>query len=153
MTSSLGTSLGRTIKEQIRNRISALSSVEEVYTFDKLPLEGYPAVIIKYGSMDGEFATTSENRRVYNYSVKVLVPIGKILTDIADDRLQWAEEAVGQVVEQIANDLDTNFELGQFNANVLYVRALDVLYTEYSYEGGYAKGAELTIEVATDYDT
>lgn len=152
MTATLGNSLNRRIKEQIRDRISACASVAVVYTYDKLPFKEWPAVFLKYTSMDGEFVTTAENRRTYSYSVKVLVPIGKSFADVADDRLQFAEEAVGQVVEEIMNTLDTNFELGQFNANVLYVRALDVLYTEYSYEGGYAKGAELTIQVATDYD-
>lgn len=152
MTVTLGNSLNRRIKEQLRDKIGACASVAKVYTFDKLPIEQWPAVIIKYGTMDGEFVTTAENRRTYAYSVKVLFQIGKSLAEVADDRLQFAEEAVGQVVEEIMNVTDTNYELGQFNANVLYVRAVDVVYLEYSYEGGYAKGAELTIQVITDYD-
>lgn len=153
MTVTLGDSLSRRIKEQIMSKIGACASVAKVYGYDHLPLDQFPAVMIKNGSMLGEFATTSENRRIYSYSTKILVPIGKDLNNVADERLQWAEEAVGQVVEEIINTLDTNFELGQFNANVLYIKALDVLYSEYSYEGGYAKGAELTLEVVTDYDT
>ena len=152
MTVALGDSLNRRIKQQVMDKIEAQPSVAKVYGFDKLPIEQFPAVMVKYGTMDGEFATTAENRRVYAYTAKILVPIGKDLNNVADDRLQWAEEAIGQVVEEIINALDSDFELGQFNANVLYTRALDVLYSEYSYEGGYAKGAELTIQVVTDYD-
>lgn len=151
MSITLGTSLNRRIKEQLKAKIGACNSVAKVYTFDHLPIDQFPMVIVKYGSMDGEFATTSENRRVYSYNTKILVPIGKDLTGVTDDRLQFAEEAIGQVVEEIVNSLDSDFELGQFNAQVLYIRALDVFYSEYSYEGGYAKGAELTIQVVTDY--
>lgn len=152
MTVQLGDSLNRRVKEQIIKKVDACASIAKVYGFDKLPITQWPVAFIKYGSMDGEFATTSENRRIYSYSCKVLIPIGKTPNEVTDDRLQFAEEALGQVVEEIINTLDTNFELGQFNANVLYTKALDVLYTEYEYEGGYAKGAELTIQVVTDYD-
>lgn len=152
MSVTLGDSLNKRIKDQLMDKIGAQASVAKVYGFDRLPIDQFPAVFIKYASMDGEFATTAENRRTYAYSAKILVPIGKDLNNVADNRLQWAEEAVGQVVEEIINALDTDFELGQFNANVLYTKALDVLYSEYSYEGGYAKGAELTIQVVTDYD-
>lgn len=152
MTAPLGNSLNRTIKHLLITKISSQPSVAKAYGFDKLPIDQYPAVFVKYGSMDGEFVTTAENRRIYGYSVKIIVPIGKSVDDVADDRLQWADEAVGQVVEEIMNAIDSDFELGQFNANVLYVRAVDVLYTNYQYEGGYASGAELTLQVVTDYE-
>lgn len=151
MTVTLGDSLNRSIKEELMNRIGACASVAKVYGFDKFPIEQYPMVIVKYGSMEGQFANVAENRRTYSYQTKILIPMGKDLNDVADDRLQWVEEALGQVVEEIINTLDTNFELGQFNRNVLYTQALDVFYSEYEYEGGYAKGAELTIQVVTDY--
>lgn len=149
--STLGDSLNRRIKEQLIDKIDTCASVAKVYGFDKIPLEQYPAVIVKYGSMEGEFVTTSENRRVYAYLTKVIVPMGKDVNNLTDDRVEFAEEAVGQVVEEIMNIVDSNFELGQFNAQVLYVRAVDVVYNEYSYPGGYAYGAELTIQVVTDY--
>lgn len=153
MTQVLGDSLNRRIKEQLIDKVSALPSVAKCYGFEKLPLEQFPSVIIRYASLDGEFSTTTENRRIYSYTIRILYEIGKDLNTIQDDRLQYADEAVAQVVEEIANDLDSDFELDQFNANVLYMRALDVVYTDYSYEGGYASGAELSLQVITDYDT
>lgn len=153
MTQTLGDSLNRRIKEQLIDKVSALPSVAKCYGFEKLPLEQFPSVIIRYASLDGEFSTTTENRRIYSYTIRILYEIGKDLNTIQDDRLQYADEAVAQVVEEIANDLDSDFELDQFNANVLYMRALDVVYTDYSYEGGYASGAELSLQVITDYDT
>lgn len=146
---TLPQSLARRIKEQIRDKISALSNVTKVYTFDKLPLEASPTVIVKYGSMDGEFWSTQENMRVYAYNIKVLVQIGNTPNDVLNDRLQQAEEEVAVTVEDIMNVLDSDFELSQFNSDVVYLDALDVVYAEYEYEGGFAKGAELTVRVHT----
>ena len=148
---TLGNSLARTIKEQIRDKIDALTSVAEVFTFIKMPFNKWPVVFITYGTMEGEFWSTSENQRVYSFRTYILVPIGKTPNDVTDDRMQFAEEAVGQVVEEIIDALDSDYELGQYNANVNFVRALDVSYGETDYEGGYAKSAELTIEVHTLY--
>lgn len=153
MTVTLGDSLNRRIKQQLINKIGACASVAKVYGFDRFPLEQWPAVIVKYTGIDGEFATTSENQRRYGYSVKILVPIGKDMNEVTDDRLQFAEEAVGQVVEEIMNTVDHNFELNQFDADVHFVNAVDSIFTEYQYEGGYAHGAEMTIVVSTYFNT
>lgn len=145
-------SLARTIKEQIRDKVSALSNVAKVYTFDRLPLDASPTVIVKYASMEGEFWSTNENRRIYAYNIKILIPMGNTPNDVNNDRLQQVEEELAVVVEDIINSLDSDYELDQFNAQVLFLDALDVLYGEYSYEGGWAKGAELTVRVHTDYE-
>lgn len=150
--STLPNSLNRKIKEQIRDKISALSNVSKVYTFDRIPLEASPTVIVKYGNMEGEFWTTSENMRIYSYNIKVLVQIGNTPNDVTNDRLQQAEEEVAVTVEDIINVLDSNYELNQFNADVLFLDAVDMLQQEYQYEGGYAKGAELTVRVHTVFD-
>lgn len=149
---SLQTSLARTIKEEIRDKIVALSSVEIVYTFEPTDLRGFPAVIVKYGDVDGEFWATNENQRIYGYKIIVLDQIGQTHAGINDDRLQEAEENVAKVVEDIMNALDSDYELGQFNAEVVFLDAVDVLYQPYSYPAGEALGAELTVRVHTFYD-
>ena len=149
---ALGESLARDIKEQIRNKISALSDVEKVYTFMKLPLEGWPTVFVMYGNVEGEFSSNSENSRVYGYRILVLYQVGQSFQDIQDDRMQNAEEAIGQVVESILNTIETDYELSNFNSEVLFVKALDVTYGETEYDGGYAKSAEFTVNVYTEHN-
>lgn len=149
---ALGESLNRDIKEQIRNKISALSDVEKVYTFMKLPLEGWPTVFVMYGNVEGEFSSNSENSRVYGYRILVLYQVGQSFQDIQDDRMQNAEEAIGQVVESILNTIETDYELSNFNSEVLFVKALDVTYGETEYDGGYAKSAEFTVNVYTEHN-
>lgn len=148
---TLGTSLQRSIKNQIIDKIDALSSVEKVYSFEKLNLEGFPAVIVIAGSMEGVFWSTEENQRTYSFRIVILYQIGSNVENINDDRMQNAEEAIGETVEQIMNAIDTDYELGQFNTDVLFVEAMNVFYGFAQYEGGYAKSAELTARVVTDY--
>lgn len=149
---ALGDSLNRRIKEEIRDRISALSDVEKVYTFMKLPLEGWPTVFVMYGNVEGEFSSNVENSRVYGYRILVLFQVGQDYQNVNDDRMQNAEEAIGQVVEKILNVIETDYTLNDFNAEVLFVRALDVVYGETEYDGGYAKSAEFTVNVYTEHN-
>jgi hypothetical protein len=148
---ALGNSLAREIKEQIRDKISALSDVQKCYTFMKLPLEGWPTVFVLYGNIEGEFSSNRENSRVYGYRIIVLYQVGQDFQSVNDDRMQNAEEAIGQVVEQILNSIETDFTLDGFNSEVLFVNALDVTYGETEYEGGYAKSAEFTCNVYTEH--
>lgn len=148
---TLGDSLARRIKEQIRDKISALSEVEKCYTFMRFPLEGWPTVFVMYGNVEGEFSSNTHNQRTYGYRITVLYQVGQDFQSVDDDRMQNAEEAIGQVVEKILNAVETDYELGQFNAEVLFVEALDVTYGESDYEGGYAKSAEFTVNVVTEH--
>lgn len=149
---ALGNSLARKIKEEIRDKIDALTDVEKVYTFQKLPLDGYPTVFVLNGNIEGEFSSNSHNQRTYGYRIVILFQVGQDFQNIDDDRMQYAEEAVGQVVESILNAIETDYTLSDFNAEVLFVRALDVVYGETEYEGGYAKSAEFTANVVTEHN-
>lgn len=149
---TLGNSLAREIKQHIVNKIDALTDVEKVYSFIKIPFEGWPTVFVTYGNVEGEFSSNVENSRTYGYRIVVLYQIGQSVQNVEDNRMQNAEEAIGQVVESILNAVETDYELGQFNAEVLFVRALDATYGEMEYDGGYAKSAEFTVNVYTEHN-
>lgn len=149
---ALGNSLARQIKQHIVNKIDALSDVEKVYSFVKIPFEGWPTVFVTDGNIEGEFSSNVENSRTYGYRIVVLFQVGQSMQNVNDDRMQFAEEAIGQVVESIVNAIETDYELGQFNAEVLFVKALDVIYGETDYDGGYAKSAEFTANVYTEHN-
>lgn len=148
----LGRSLSRDIREQIRNRIDALDNVAKVYTFMRFPLEQDPTVFVLNGSVDGEFSSNVENRRTYGYRIMILYGIGQDRSDVTHDRMQYAEEAIGETAEDILNTIEEEYELGNFNAEVLFVRAMNINYSEVEYEGGYAKSAEFTVNVVTEHN-
>jgi len=147
---SLGTSVEGRIKQQIINKISALPSVAKVYGWDKLPIDQFPVVFVKATGMTGQFWTSAENMRVYSYRCLVLWPIGQNLKGQTDDRLQVAQENVGQVVDEIINAVDSDYELGDYAA-VLFVDAADSVYGDYQFEGGQAYGAEITLKIHSQY--
>lgn len=147
---SLGTSVAGRIKKQIIQKISALPSVAVVYGYDKLPITQFPVVFVKTTGMDGEFWTSAENMRVYTYKCLILWPIGQDLKGQTDDRLQVADENLHQVVDEIINAVDSDYVLGNY-ALVLFVNAANFISQEYEYEGGKAYGAEITLEVHSQY--
>lgn len=150
MADATFSSVSSRIKYQIIKKIEAGSSAAKVYGFDKLPVTQFPAVFVKVAGVDGEFWTNAENMRVYSYRVLVLFQVGQTPTDVTNDRMQNAEDVVAQVVDEILNVIDSDYELDDYGL-VLFIDAVDSTYGEYSYEGGYAKGAELTIRVHSQY--
>lgn len=150
MTDPTFNSVSSRIKYQIIKRIEANTSAAKVYGFDKLPITQFPAVFVKTAGVDGEFWTNAENMRIYNYRVLILYQVGATPSDVTNDRMQYAEDAVAQVVDEIINAIDSDYELGDYGL-VLFIEAVDSNYSEYTYEGGYAKGAELTIKVHSQY--
>lgn len=144
-------SVSSKIKYIIVNKISALPDVAKCYGFDKLPIDQFPVVFVKNTGMDGEFWTNATNSRVYAYRILILYQIGLTEANVTEDKLQFAEDAVAQVVDEIINALDSDYELGKDQPIVLFVDAADIAFNEYTYEGGYAKGAELTVRVHSEY--
>lgn len=137
------------IKEQLKAKIQSCQSVQAVYGYEKTDLEGWPAVIVKAADLEGEFSSNTENSRVYSYSVLIIFPVGQdIEVPGTKDRMEYAEEVVATVVDEIIDAVDSDFELE--GAPVLYVNAADGVYGEYEYEGGIAKGFMMTLKVYTE---
>lgn len=143
-------SLSIDIKKLLIQKINDCPSVEEVYGFEKPNPEGFPAVFIRPTDMEGEFASNLENSRVYAYRVLIIFPVGKdFIPDSEKNRLDYAEDVVAQVIDEIINAVDTDYVLD--GTTVLFVNAADVVWGDYNLENGVARAAELTLRVYTEY--
>lgn len=144
-------SVSTTIKNQLKTIIEACPSVQVVYGHEEINPTGFPAVFVKAGDMDGDFSSTAENKRFYSYKVLVLYGIGQDAA-VPDgiNRLEHAEQVVATVIDEIINAVDNDFELD--GTPVLYVEAADVAWGEYTYEGGVAKAAIITLRVCTEHN-
>lgn len=142
-------SVAKTVKDLIVAKVQALSSVQVVYKHEEVNPTGFPAVCIVATGQDGEFVTTTENRRIYSYRVFVHMPIGQDLNDVSGDRLDNAEDVVATVIDQIINAIDTDYDLDA--STVLWVAAVDSDYQYTLLETGWAKTAMCTVRVNTDY--
>lgn len=137
------------IKDQIIDKIDALTSVQKVYPSEKINPEGWPAVFVKTTGVEGEFSSNAENSRIYAYRCTILFPLGQdFVPESERERLDYAERVLNGVLDDIINTVDTDYELD--GAPVLFVNAADAIWGIYTYEGGVAEAAEITLRVYTD---
>lgn len=141
------------IKKQIISKIDALQSVQKVYPAEVPNPKGWPCVFVTATDLEGEFSSNAENSRVYAYSVVVLFSEGQnFVADSEYERLDYTERVVGEVIDEIINAVDTDFELDSSpnDTTVLFVNAADCIWGRYQYEGGVAKAAQITLRVYTE---
>lgn len=137
------------VKQQLIEKINALDSVEVVYPAEKVNPSGWPAVFVTSSDMEGEFSSNTENSRIYAFNVTILFPEGlDFVPDSQKERLDYAEGVVSQVIDDIINAVDTDYELS--GSPVLFVNAADCTWGTYQYEGGVAKAANITLRVYTE---
>lgn len=141
------------IKQQIISKIDNLESVQKVYPAEVPNPDGWPAVFVTAADLEGEFSSNAENSRIYAYNVVILLPEGQDYpTNTEYERLDYTEKVVGEVVDEIINAVDTDFELDSLpnDTTVLFVNAADCQWGKYPFEGGVAKAAQVTLRVYTE---
>lgn len=137
------------IKDMLINRIEDLESVQKVYPSAIINDTGWPAVSVIPFTEEGEFSSNAENSRVYTYNVTALFPMGQdFVPEEERERLDYADRTIAQVIEDIINAVDMDFELDR--GVVLFVNAADVTWEYYEYEGGVARGANVVLRVYTE---
>lgn len=137
------------IKDMLIDRVQDLDSVQKVYPSSVINDDGWPAVSITPDNEEGEFSSNAENSRVYSYNATVLFPMGQdFVPESERNRMDYAERVIAQVIEDIINVVDTDFELD--GGVVLFVNAADVTWEYYEYEGGIARGANVILRVYTE---
>lgn len=146
-------SVNQEVKQQLITKIQGCASVQAVYPAENNNPRGWPAVFVVPTREEGEFSSTAENSRLYEYSALVMFPEGQDFVPSSEaDRLDYSEKVVGQVIDQIINAIDTDFELDSlpYQCTVLFVHAADVEWGKYEFEGGVAKAAQITLKVYTE---
>lgn len=137
------------IKNQIKSRVQGCPSVQQVYGYEEVNPSGWPCVMITPQTMEGQFSSTAEDSRVYSFKVLILFTLGQdIETPKTQNRLEYAENTIATVIDEIINAIDDNFVLD--GTPVLFVNATDVQWDYVSYEGGMARAAEITLNVYTE---
>lgn len=138
----------KAIKTEIIKKLTNVSTLNRVYSYERINPEGFPAAFVTFASNDNEFFTNAENKRVFGYRVLILTQIGQNRSSV--DRVQAAEEAMEEAVGDVLDALDSDITLGD-NSQVLYVEAAVGQPGYVEYEGGWARSAEITIRVHSIY--
>lgn len=154
-------SVSTDIKSLLVSKINALSSTQAVYSYSELNPSGWPCVWVKTADLQGTFATTAENRRIYAYNVTCLLTLGEdFIKDGSVQREEYAENTLATVVDEIINAVDDVTFITQLNAiytagdtTALFVEAADAQWGEVDMQSGKAKAVQVTLMIHTDYNT
>lgn len=137
------------IKNQIKTKVQSCPSVQQVYGYEEINPQGWPCVMLTPADMNGEFSSNTENSRIYGYRVMILFPIGQDMEQPKTlNRLEYAENTIATVIDEIINAIDDNFVLE--GTPVLFVNASDVQWGYANVESGEVRTAEITLNVYTE---
>lgn len=136
------------IKADIIDKLSALSSFNKVYGWEKINPAGFPCAFVTFAGAENEFFTSAENKRIFAYRVLVLAFIGQDRSNT--NSLERAEQQIQDLLGDAINAFDSDITLGN-NAQAIFVEAAvgEPGYVET--ESGWARSAELNIRVHSIY--
>lgn len=147
------------IRTVLINRIGALSTVQKVYGFEHPSPDGFPAVFITADTMEGNFVTTTENRRIFTFNIIVVFPTGQnIPKNESQNPVAYAEDRIYEVFDQISTDMDQNafinafVSIGDTDSTYLFASASDAEWGFYDYEGGKARALKIPLQIHVDFN-
>jgi hypothetical protein len=139
------------IKRHVIANVQRCASVDKVYGHEEVNPSGWPAVMVTAGNIDGEFVSNAENSRVYAFKVQAFFPVGQDYPGPAEtNRLEYAEQVLATVIDEMINVFDTDFELEGANPTVLYVDAADAVWGYVEMENGSNRSVEITLKIYTE---
>ena len=97
------------LKYQLKVILQANNLIQEVYDWEVEQMRGYPVAIVVPSANDSDYRTTTENMRVYAFSVILLYDRGQV------KKAQDAEKAMTQLVDSVLDDFDKNWNLSGVN--------------------------------------
>lgn len=137
------------LKKQLKLNIQSSTNVQTVYGYEEINPSGYPAVMLTAADMEGEFSSNAENRRMYAFKCTILFPISGDFVEATEmPREEYAEKVILQVVDDLVNTMDTDFELTGTQA--LYMEAADCIWYYTKVENGEARAADITLRIYTE---
>lgn len=83
--------------------LKANSLLQSCYNYEASKLEGFPALTLTPSSNENEYATTTENRRVYAFVIRLYVERGSDPTGENS-----CENTMRELVDTVLDDLDKN---------------------------------------------
>lgn len=145
-------SVSTDIKTHIMTNIQSCASVQTVYGHEELQPSGIPAVMVTATDMDGEFSSNAQNSRIYAFRVQIFVPVGQDLPGqpAGTNRMEFAEQLIATVIDEIINVSDIDYRLTGSDTTVLYVNAADVSWGYVPIESGEYRTAQLTLRVYSE---
>lgn len=133
--------------------LSSLTKIQSFYNVEATNLEGFPALTLTPSANDSDYATTTENRRVYAFMIRLYVERGSGTT-----AERTAESTMRDLVDSVLDRLDKNYYLSgvtigtQTGYTFLYMGATPSRWG-YSGRENEMRVAEIGVKLYFDIDT
>lgn len=86
--------------------LQSLTKIQNFYNFEATNLEGFPALTLTPSANENAYATSTENRRVYAFVIRLYVERGS-----GNDAERQAERTLREMVDNVLDRLDKNYGL------------------------------------------
>lgn len=146
------------IRTVLVNRIGNLSSVQKAYGYENPKPDGWPAVFVTASRLEASFVTNVENRRVFTFDIIVVFPTGQnIPKSSSQNPVEYAEDRIYEVFDQIGDDMDQNafnasfIDIGDADSEYLFAGASDAEWGFFQYEGGIARALKIPLSINVDF--
>lgn len=101
----------------LKNKITAIMNAnalfQEVYDYEVQTFNGDPVATVQPSANESDYRSTSDNRRIYAFSLQLWVKRGGTRTD------KQAEDTLTDLVDSVIDDFDRYFTLGQGSPGTL----------------------------------
>lgn len=94
------------ISTAIMSLLTSLSGIQSFYNYEASNIQGFPALTLTPSANESEYSTTTENRRVYAFMVRLYVARGS-----GNDAEQTCENTMRELVDNVLDRLDKNHSL------------------------------------------
>ncbi|HLB57765.1 MAG TPA: hypothetical protein VJL60_03015 [Gammaproteobacteria bacterium] len=136
------------LNEKLKTILEANTKIQEVYDWEKEQFNGDPVATLSAASNESNYATTSENVRVYSFSIKLFVNRNN-RTD------QDSERIMRELVDTVVDDLDKNYTLTGINnpagKTLLFIEAIPSAWGYVELDGIY-RMAEIIVKAHINID-
>ena len=139
------------LKRVIIERISDdITTVQDVADYEKTLFRGYPAVTVACSDNENEYWSTAENQRAFSFVIRVYVNLERkpTLDLVSDNAKERAERVMGNVVSEMIDSFDEYYRFGD---NADYCKAAPSAWGYVNLSGGWARTAEIKLEVVKHY--
>jgi hypothetical protein len=95
------------IKNAIKALLTAITTIKNVYGYEKGNLDGYPSAVVTLESIECVYETNNEDERKYAFKVKVY-------QEMVDDALgaETAETTIEALIDTVLGKFENDYTLG-----------------------------------------
>jgi len=130
------------IRNKIESKLEAMSSIQEVQAYPTMDFGGFPAAMVTSTRNDAEFETTTQNKRMYVFTVF-------LLQEIKTKGVEQARKIIESVVDDVITDFDEDEDLTgiSLGSNETLITSMPTLSNIYEEENGRYIVGEMEIRI------